>query len=127
MDKVGYREDKMETVAIILRKAPYGDINAAEAVRHAMGGVTDELSVILIMVDGGVLLARKGQDELGTGFTNLETALKDCIEMGVEVYADKLSLKEQYLYTEELIEGVRLANGAEIAEMVKEAKTIMIF
>ncbi|MFZ6017477.1 MAG: DsrE family protein [Nitrospirota bacterium] len=116
----------MSKVAMILRKPPYGDINAAEAVRYAMGGV-DELKVILVMVDGGVLLVRKGQDESGTGFTNLETALKDCIDMGVEVYADKLSLKEQHIDTEELIESVRLANSAEIAEMVKEAKTTMIF
>ncbi|MEW6674933.1 MAG: DsrE family protein [Nitrospirota bacterium] len=116
----------MSKVAMILRKPPYGDINAAEAVRHAMGGV-DELKVILVMVDSGVLLVRKGQDESGTGFTNLETALKDCIDMGVEVYADKLPLKEQHIDTEELIESVRLANSAEIAEMVKEAKTTMIF
>ncbi|MBI5188022.1 MAG: DsrE family protein [Nitrospirae bacterium] len=117
----------MGKIAMILRRSPYGDINAAEAVRHAMGGVTSELEVILIMVDGGVLLAREGQDESGTGFTNLGVALKDCIEMGVEVYADKLSLKEQHIDTEELIEGVKIANGAEIAEMVKEAKTTMIF
>ncbi len=117
----------METVAMILRKPPYGDINAAEAVRHAMGGVADELKVILIMVDGGVLLARKGHDESGTGFTNLETALRDCIDMGVEVYADKFSLKEQHIDTEELIEGVKIVDGAEIAEIVKEAKTTMIF
>lgn len=117
----------METVAMILRRAPYGDINAAEAVRHAMGGVTDELKIILIIVDGGVLLARKGQDETGTGFTNLGAALKDSIEMGVEVYVDKFSLKEQHIDTEELIEGVKIANGFEIAGMVKEARTAMIF
>ena len=30
----------MSKIAMILRKAPYGDINAAEAVRHAMGGAS---------------------------------------------------------------------------------------
>lgn len=117
----------MSKIAMILRKAPYGDINAAEAVRHAMGGVSDELSVDLILVDSGVLLAKKGQDDTGTGFTNLESALKDCIDMGVNIYADKLSMKTQHLDIEELIEGVKIVNGSEIAEMVKEAKTTMIF
>ena len=117
----------MSKIAMILRKAPYGDINAAEAVRHAMGGAADELSVSLVLVDGGVLLAKKGQDDTGTGFTNLEGALKDCIDMGVEVYADKVSLREQHVDAGDMVDGVKIVNGAEIAEAVKEAKTTMIF
>ncbi|RJQ42106.1 MAG: hypothetical protein C4550_00270 [Nitrospiraceae bacterium] len=117
----------MSKIAMILRKAPYGDINAAEAVRHAMGGAADELAVSLLLVDGGVLLARKGQDDAGTGFTNLEGALKDCIDMGVEVYADKGSLTELQVETGDVVDGVKIVAGAEIAETVKEAKTTMIF
>ena len=117
----------MSKIAMVLRKAPYGDINAAEAVRHAMGGAADELAVSLVLVDGGVLLARKGQDDAGTGFTNLEGALKDCIDMGVEVYADKVSLREQHVDAGDMVDGVKIVNGAEIAEAVKEAKTTMIF
>ena len=117
----------MSKIAMILRKAPYGDINAAEAVRHALGGVSEDIKVSLIMVDAGVLLARKGQDDTGTGFTNLEGALKDCIEMGVTVYADKHSVREQHLETADIVDGVKIVNGAEIAEAVKEAKTTMIF
>ena len=117
----------MSKIAMILRKAPYGDINAAEAVRHAMGGAADELSVSLVLVDSGVLLARKGQDDTGTGFTNLEGVLKDCIDMGVEVYADKTSVREQHLEMADILNGVKVVNGAEIAEAVKEAKTTMIF
>ncbi len=117
----------MGAIAMILRRSPYGDINAAEAVRHAMGGAADELGVDLILVDSGVLLAKKGQDDTGTGFTNLEGVLKDCIDMGVGVFADKLSIKAQHIDTEELVEGVKVVNGSEIAEIVKEAKTTMIF
>lgn len=117
----------MSKIAMILRKAPYGGINAAEAVRHAMGGAADELSVSLVLVDSGVLLARKGQDDTGTGFTNLEGALKDCIDMGVEVYADKVSLREQHVDAGDMVDGVKIVNDAEIAETVKEAKTTMIF
>ncbi|HBR22452.1 MAG TPA: hypothetical protein DD713_07815 [Nitrospiraceae bacterium] len=117
----------MSKIAMILRKAPYGDINAAEAVRHAMGGAADELAVSLILVDGGVLLAKIGQDDTGTGFTNLEGALKDCIDMGVEVYADKQSIRGQHIEAEDIVEGVKVTSGAEIAEIVKEAKATMIF
>lgn len=117
----------MSDVAMILKRSPYGDINAAEAVRHALGAVSFEMSVDLILVDGGVLLAKKGQDDTGTGFTNLESTLKDCLEMGVTVYADLASLKAQRVASTELVENVKLIGGKEIAEMVKEAKSTMIF
>jgi len=117
----------MGKIAMILRRAPYGDINAAEAVRHAMGGAADELNIDLILVDSGVLLAKKGQDDTGTGFTNLEGALRDCIDMGVNVYADKASVREQQLDSGDLVDGVRIVNAIEIAGAVQEAKTTVIF
>jgi sulfur relay (sulfurtransferase) DsrF/TusC family protein len=44
----------MNSVCIILRKPPYGTVDAAEAVRHALGGVIEELAVRLILLDAGV-------------------------------------------------------------------------
>lgn len=117
----------MGKIAMILRKPPYGDINAAEAVRHALGAVSGDIEVSLILFDGGVLLARKGQDDTGTGFTNLETTLKDCMEMGVEVIADNLSLIEQGLKKEDVLDGVEAANENDIAAIIKKADTTMIF
>src|SRR3990170_4134957 len=105
----------MEKISMILKRSPYGDINAAEAVRHALGAVSFEMSVDLILMDGGVLLAKKGQDDTGTGFTNLEGALKDCLEMGVSVYADTASLKAQRIASDDLVESVKLVGSKEIA------------
>jgi predicted peroxiredoxin len=117
----------MGKIAMILRKPPYGDINAAEAVRHALGAASGDIEVSLVLVDGGVLLSRKGQDDTGTGFTNLEATLKDCVEMGVEVFADNLSLIEYSLKKEDIIEGVEIAGESDIAALLKEADTSMIF
>jgi len=117
----------MGNIAMILKRSPYGDINAAEAVRHALGAMTFEMSVDLILVDGGVLLAKKGQDDTGTGFTNLEDTLKDCLDMGVTVYADIASLKAQRVASNDLAENVKLVGVKEIAGLLKEAKATMIF
>ena len=117
----------MEHIAIIVRKAPYGDICAAEAVRHALGGAADDLKTSLVLVDSGVLLAKKGQDIGNTGFTNLGSTLMTCIDMGAEVYADKQSLIDCSLDSAELIEGIKVVDGAEIARLIKEAKTTMVF
>lgn len=117
----------MTKVAMILKRSPYGDINAAEAVRHALGAVSFELNVDLILVDGGVLLAKKGQDDGGTGFTNLEDALKDCLDMGVTVSADSASLKAQGIAAGDLVDGITMVDGKGLARLLKEAETTMIF
>jgi predicted peroxiredoxin len=117
----------MAAVAMILKRSPYGDINAAEAVRHALGAASFEMSVDLILVDGGVLLAKKGQDDAGTGFTNLESALKDCLDMGVPVYADGESLRTHGVGPDDLVPGVKAVGGGELARLMKDARTTMIF
>lgn len=117
----------MGHVAMIVRKPPYGDINAAEAVRHALGAVSGDWKVSLVLIDGGVLLARGGQDDTGTGFTNLEAALKDCFEMGIDVYADNLSLVEHSLKKDDIVQGVLVKNESDIASIIKSADKTLIF
>ncbi|HET6515570.1 MAG TPA: DsrE family protein [Thermodesulfovibrionales bacterium] len=117
----------MEHIAMILRKPPYGDINAAEAVRHALGAAVGDMKVSLLLIDGGVQLARRGQDDTGTGFTNLESTLKDCKEMGVGVFADHLSLIDHNLKKEDLVEGVEVTNESDIVAILRKADTTMIF
>jgi tRNA 2-thiouridine synthesizing protein D len=117
----------MGHVAMIVRRPPYGDINAAEAVRHALGAVSDGWRVSLILVDGGVLLARRGQDDTGTGFTNLEETLKNCGDMGIDVYADRLSLSERSLKEDAIVLGVLVKNESEIASIIRSAGKTLIF
>lgn len=117
----------MQNIAMILKRPPYGDINAAEAVRHALGAVSSEINVTLILVDGGVLLAKKGQDESTTGFTSLGDSLRDCIEMGVSVYADIASLKAKGVASSDLLENVKPVGWEEIAGLIKDAESTMIF
>jgi len=117
----------MESMGIILRKPPYGTVDAPEAIRHALGGITEDMSVRLILVDGGVNAARKGQDTSGTKYLSTEEGIKDCIDMGAMVYVDRASLKEECLENDDLIEGVVISTGTEIAGVIAETDTIMIF
>lgn len=117
----------MGSISIILRRPPYGTIDAPEAIRHALGGVAEEMSVRLILVDGGVWAAKKGQDVRGTEFQGIEEGIRDCIDMGVDVYVEKVSLKEQQLEAEDLVEGVVIANSYEVSEIIKDSDTVMVF
>lgn len=117
----------MNKLAIILTREPYGAINAAEAVRHALGALGDETGVSLLLTDGGVLLASKGQEVGTTGFTSLGEALKDCVDMGVTVFADAESLKKARLDAGNIIEGVGTVGSDKISAIIAEADHTVIY
>jgi sulfur relay (sulfurtransferase) DsrF/TusC family protein len=117
----------MGNISIILRRPPYGTVDASEAIRHALGGVTDDMEVKLLLLGGGVHAARKGQDASQTEYLNAGDGIQDCIDMGVAVYADEASLKREKLNDDCIIEGVTITNGAEIADIISNTDTTMIF
>lgn len=117
----------MGVISIILRKPPYGSVDAAEAIRHALGGITEDMTVNLVLLDGGVNAARRQQDTTGTDYLSAENGVNDCIEMGAEVYADRKSLDQEKISDSDLTEGARKAGAAEIAQVLRESDTVMIF
>lgn len=117
----------MGTISILLRKAPYGSVDTAEAVRHAMGGVTEDMTVNLILLDAGVSAALTGQVTSGTAFLSIEEGIRDCLDMGVTVYADRASLREHQFDARRLIPGVREAPASETAAVIQASDTVMIF
>lgn len=117
----------MQSISIILRKPPYGTVDAPEAIRHALGAVTEELPVQLILVDGGVQAARKGQDIGTSGYLSAEEGIRDCLDMGAAVIVDRQSLEDAGIAEPDLIDGVTIAGRAEIAAALKGAGTTLIF
>ncbi len=117
----------MGSISIILRRPPYGTVDASEALRHALGGVTDDMEVKLLLICGGVNAARKGQDASQTEYLNAEEGIQDCIDLGVAVYADDASLMREGIGKDGLVEGVTISSRAEIADIIAKTDTTMIF
>lgn len=117
----------MGSISIILRRPPYGTVDASEALRHALGGATDDMEVKLLLIGGGVHAARKGQDASQTEYLNAGEGIQDCIGMGVAVCADETSLKREQVGNDSLVEGVTVSSSAEIAEIIAKTDTTMIF
>ncbi len=117
----------MGSISIILRRPPYGTVDASEAIRHALGGVTDDLEVKLLLVDGGVHAARRGQDVSQTEYLNAGDGIQDCIDMGVAVYADEASLKREQIANDCIIEGITITSGSVIADIIGKTDTTIVF
>lgn len=116
----------MDKLLVILRKPPYGVINAAEAVRHAGGAAGSDYKSVLYLIDSGVYNAKMNQDAGDTGFTGVGESL-ELLADEMEIYACSYSLREYGLRKEDLIEGIKIDDGEVLKQALKESQAVMIF
>ncbi len=116
----------MDNLLVILRKPPYGEISAAEAVRHAGGAAGFDYKSTLYLIDGGVFSAKKDQSPGNTGFTGIGESLALLVDE-MEIYASQNSIEEYGLKEDDLIEGVKLDNGDFLKHALKNSQSIMIY
>ena len=116
----------MDNLLVILRKPPYGLVNAAEAVRHAGGAKGFEYNSILYLIDSGVLTAKKGQNAGQTSFSGLGENL-ELLSDEMDIFASQDSLLEYGLKRDDLVDGVKIDNGEMLKKALKDAQSIMIF
>lgn len=116
------------TVAVLMRKAPYGSVYTAEGFRSIMGIGVFEMDIRVLFVDDGVYALLKGQDPsalemkpLGDGFP----ALKD---FGVtQFYVHAPSLSERGLRPEDLVMDVELVDDATVARILEDSQLVLPF
>jgi sulfur relay (sulfurtransferase) DsrF/TusC family protein len=113
-------------LAVVLQSAPYGSLEAAEALRHALGAAVEGLQVKLLLVDAGVLLARRQGGQEGP-YGSLSEALQGALEAGVVVLAEQASLSRWGLDSQDLLEGVQRIDGFELSQLLEEAEKVMVF
>ncbi len=116
----------MDQLLVILRKSPYGTVDAAEAVRHAGGASGFDYKAILYLIDSGVYSAKKDQDAGNTGFTGVGESL-ELLSDEMEIYVDKDSLNEYGLKEDNLIDGIKIDNGDVLKQALKDSQTVMIY
>ena len=116
----------MDKLLVILRKSPYGTVDAAEAVRHAGAASGFDYKSMLYLIDSGVYSAKKNQDAGNTGFTGLGESL-ELLSDEMEIYVDKDSLNEYGLKEDNLIDGIKIDNGDVLKQALKDSQTVMIY
>ena len=118
----------MDTVAVLMRKAPYGSVYTAEGFRTIMGVAVFEMDISVVFVDDGVYALVAGQDPqkldmkpLGDGFPMLRD-----FEVS-RFYVHDESLAERGLTTDDLVMDVEVVNGERIAEILEQAHKVLPF
>lgn len=118
----------MEKVMVMLRKAPYGSVYAAEAFRTMMGIGVFEMDICVAFADDGVYALVKEQNPekldmkpLGDGFP----MLKDFNVTRFVVHGE--SLFERGLQAEDLVLDVEIADSKTFAKIIAEYGRVLPF
>ena len=127
----------VKSVCILVRKPPYGSMDAAEAVRHINGALAAGLRTRAVLLGDGVYVAATNQEAEVAGWTSLSAALEQSLISGAslregavnraEVYAHGPSLEQQGLTGERLIEGAQVITDAELAEILAGSDSVLVF
>ena len=118
----------MNSVAVLMRRAPYGSVYTAEGFRTIVGIAVFELDITVVFVDDGVYGLVRQQDPskltmkpLGGGFPTLA-------EFGVTKFVvHDQSLAERGLAAADLVMDVEIVDGARIARILEAAGKVLPF
>ena len=119
-----------KSVCMMVRHAPYGKIQAAEAVRHINGAVANGFDTTAVFIADGVYVLKTQQDETETGFTSLGKALADVLaktEPKAKILVHRSSAGMRGLSEEDILPGVKWIDDAELADIMTDTANLMLF
>lgn len=115
----------MSNLAIVIRKAPYGQLEAAEGVRHLCGSEPIDFKRIYgIFIDDGVYTLAKGQ-LVPASHTSLQQWLETLEQRDVGLFCESGSATARGLEISDLVEGVEMVES--VADLIAGADKVLIF
>jgi len=119
-----------DRLGILVRRGPYGRIQAAEALRHAGGALGKGWEVQLILLGDGVFTAVPYQVSPDGSWISLSDALGALLESSsgrLELYAHDQSLAGRGLEQSDLFKECRPVPMDEVARLLAESDRVLIF
>jgi sulfur relay (sulfurtransferase) DsrF/TusC family protein len=122
-------------ILILIRRGPYGGFQAAEGLRHANGAISMGFRPIVVLVDGGVYLAKTDQKPGQSEWLALGETFEEIIARGLyekkdepaEFYVESESLQKRGLAADDVIEDLELIDHQRVSELVAATPLQLIF
>ena len=116
------------TVAVVMRKAPYGSVYTTEGFRTLMGLAVFEMDISVVFMDDGVYALLKDQDPSKLDMKPIGEGFPMLTEFDVErFYVHDESLAERGLTVDDLLMDVEVIDGAQIANVLETAGKVLPF
>jgi tRNA 2-thiouridine synthesizing protein C len=116
------------TIAVLMRKAPYGSVYTAEGFRSMMGVGVFEMDISVLFADDGVYALLKSQNPAALGMKPLGDGFPSLSDFGVtRFYVHAPSLAERGLAPADLVMDVELVDDAGAAGVLAAAGLVLPF
>jgi len=115
-----------ETVTMVINEAAYGKERAWNAFRLARAMIVKDMKVNIFLLEDGVTVAKKGQRP-PEGYYNLEKMLTELIQNGTKVLVCGTCLQARGLSQNDLVLGVEIGKMLDLADWIKESKSVLSF
>lgn len=116
----------MKKVLFLVRAAPYGMATGGEAFRAIVSAAGMDLKTSAVLVDDGVLIAKKGHQPDRIGMTNLEAPYAQLGQLGVKLYIHRESAQQRSLENLQLIEAQWIST-IELKLLINNADAVISF
>ncbi len=119
---------KTRSLLIYCTHGTYGrDDDAYGAILQANTALARGMNVSFVLVDDGVLMAKKGQKPDKIGLPNNLKEIADFIDLGGRLIVIKESLKERGVAESELVDGVELMEFAQLNNLIERHQISLTF
>lgn len=116
------------SLCILIRRPPFGQIHAAEAVRHLGGALAEKMDAYAVLMDDGVYTARAGQNVAGTDWTALSPVWSQHLAKGARLYVHAPSAHTRGLQaTEQFVTGAQWIKEDALAQLLAESDLVMVY
>lgn len=129
--------DNEKRMTVVVRRPPYGTIDAAEAIRHAGGGLSFGVPTTLLLMEDGVFMARREQHPEAAGYLSLSRALEEYLtrrgqgKSGAEIAGRLMvhgpSARERGLGSEDFVAGAKVVEESEAAHILADGGWTLVY
>lgn len=114
-----------DNLCLIIRRAPFGTLYAAEGIRLANGKIAHGGGLTIVLVDDGVYIAKKGQRAEESGWTSLSDEVMK-LSKRVRTCAHVGSLKSAGLQADDLVDGITQIDDQELGNIIAQSDTTIV-
>jgi predicted peroxiredoxin len=120
----------MKTISLLIycTHGTYGrDDDAYGALLQANHSVARGMNVVLVLVEDGVLLSKKGQNPSKLGLPNNFDEINDFIELGGKIVVIKESLEQRGVNKDEIVDGAEIIPFLDIIDLIEQYEITLTF
>ena len=117
----------VDSICVLIRKAPYGTEGAFAGLRLALAIVANGIETKVVLMEEGVLNAVKHQDPAGIGMPSILDAVDDLLSLDASVYCVEDDMDGHGVTKKEMREEVVYITESDLSDLILGCQIMTTF